>query len=1088
MNRTRKYIILILTLLTALLCAAGASTWIIATPTRLTPTWDKGKNPVWVNRYAEFDYDPNGIPLSSLEGKITFCDENGELLTTSEVAEIKLGNAIANLSVKADGEAADVPKGGAIKVGSTYQVSEINITLNENYILVGTFHGSTEGKVTSNDFYHQTGDGYYAVDSFLLKYKTVYQGTPSEKNNPTYYTIEDALSTLSGTISIEAGETSFTGLADTITGYAGSGRTVSSGKTLLVPRIATDNGSPRVVNDGTKVAYATLHIPKGVTLTVNGTLTVNASRTSTGGSTSTVQAHGCMEVEKDAHVEIASGATWYSMGYSYGAGDVNVQSGATVYEPFSMIGWKGGTISAGIRATVFPLNQFVLSSIICKTKFNAGSLYKVLASFQASNVDFDPEVTFVSNSNSSFLQLTSGTITKWIDEASGKIHFQSDGTLTFNNIAISFRIGISVTVSTNNLQVPLPGFFAITLNSGTATIPSGVQLKLLPGAALNINSNATLRISGGAYAYGKENVTLTDVSSWKDGNNGKDYPVSMTDTQGKSIIYRVLPTLDFTNMSSAPVTNGGKMIVDRNAKIGAQLDGIEGGQITFNNGASISGNSIKEDLSTSSDSGLGDAFTGGGGIFFTSTFTTKGPILNEEGTAAPISEFSGNSVWMFTKSGEIGGWKQASSDNSITFKVKYDAKEGAFANGSNTLEEEMSMFVDNVADGARLETMSPSEMPVREFYSLENWYYIQGGKQYTLEDQPLTVHNGEEIVLYAGWKAVEYDIIAAVVPSDITLSEILDPDAEKPLYSVMGQWKAHDELRDLNSYFAKMQELLSDYSAGYKLIEKWYLAASLTDVSGAREISELTATTLRGADLTFGIIIFCQAAPTITFDVQYIGEGGYENEFSTLWKTVSKPDFTGTFGDLLPEGNFTGHDDDVEKQYYFDGWYIRRASGDTKVVEGNTVTISDLTQADGKYTLTLVAKWAQKASITVNLTDNYASKSGIFTYYAAIAYTIQIGEHNKSDNVAGTDKENKTGTFTHTYYLHGEQLTNWSISITVSGGYTGWGASDARGTYVANSDSNTLQEGGTYTFTATLSVGTANGTSLSWEGTSLSHS
>lgn len=474
--------------------------------------------------------------------------------------------------------------------------------VNIDYTTGGTYAVRYTLTTAENDYYafafENAGDGEYFAP-FKLK---------SVKLGDALYTIEDALAkAVSGNTVIVTANTAFAS-ADTLSllngvySAEGGHYTVKKGVTLLVPFDANYSTSPKEIIRGTNAketnAYVTLTVSGDIQINVFGTLMVNAKRTSSGAKTSTVYLYGAMEVQEGATIQIENGATLEAIGYIFGKGSIVAKSGSKVYETFNMYGWKGGTISLNIKNKVFPLNQYTLNSLIVKTRFEAGSDYKARACITAKIIwesDFFAEASFASVNDNSFIQLTSGYFEKYVDETTGDVHFDLHGTVAFNNLEVS--LGFLYSISTEELQVPIPGHFKINIAEGTTTISSDVQLKLLPGAEVSVGAGAKLVAQGSLYSYGEGCAVFDGVSGWTDGALGRGYPHN--EFAGS---HRVTPAPVYSVNSAAKLNVAGEVEVQDGAVFAAGVYGGTGGKVSVASGAVLS-NKIQEDNSTGSATG-----------------------------------------------------------------------------------------------------------------------------------------------------------------------------------------------------------------------------------------------------------------------------------------------------------------------------------------------------------------------------------------------------------------------------------------------------------------------------------------------------
>ena len=301
---------------------------------------------------------------------------------------------------------------------------------------------------------------------------------------------------------------------------------------------------------------------------------------------------------------------------------MTAKSGAVVYELFNMYGWKGGTISLGIKDDTFPLNQYTLNSLIIDTTFEYGAKYYAKASITAMRVTVAADALFLSNDANAFIQLSEGgELVKRFDEVHGNVYFDMYGDSRFNNLEIDLgKILIlwDYSISTAGVQIPIPGNFRMSVKSGTTTVPSDVQIKLLPGAQVNVEQGAKLDIQGALYGYGEGCATYSDgLTKWQDGKLGRGYPHTSS-YKSTHRLSSVEP--DYTDTTPAKLNVGGTVNVASGGILAAGVYGLDGGKLVVDGGASLSG-SIQEDNST-----------GGANGTFTATLTAKLADLQADGS------------------------------------------------------------------------------------------------------------------------------------------------------------------------------------------------------------------------------------------------------------------------------------------------------------------------------------------------------------------------------------------------------------------------------------------------------------------------
>ncbi len=582
-------------------------------------TW-KSEDPLVLGQHgygAVYSGDPDNVlpfetslPFFTRKEEVALSVSGGEADYVENASPSELTLAQYTLTGE---DGAPYPENGSPYVRFTPTAS-LNLSVGGTYPVSWTF-ALTENDYFSVHFGNENAKEHTLSGVAPFKWKSV-------ELSGKLYTAEDALFTLlSGERATVKHDTTFS--PDF---YGEEYYTVKSGACLLVPFGEEDAGETQQLTANRSyeavapTGYLTLTLPKGE-LVVEGKLIVNADRVSNSNQTSNVRgsAYATLSLGKDAQVTVKSGGVFESMGFTCGEGQVTAEAGATVFEPFSMPGWKGGTVSTGIRGTVFPVNQYTASSLIAKTNFAAGSTYSLRVAVTASNSAQNGLINFVGTENALML-LKSGTVSKWVDEKSGKVCFEAAGEVEFGNVSIAVTVG---SASTSGLQVPLPGHFSLSLREGSMKIPSTVGLKLLPGAELSTaaGTSFTVEKGGSLYAYGANNYSLSDVSAFEDGNLSslKGYPNGYV-----AGCYQKTPALGYTSSTPAKVTVGGTFTAEEGAHVGVTFSGEEGARLSLAEGG-VYENVVKEDHSTTSDiGGFMSSLMGTGGKFFQTTFTLAG--------------------------------------------------------------------------------------------------------------------------------------------------------------------------------------------------------------------------------------------------------------------------------------------------------------------------------------------------------------------------------------------------------------------------------------------------------------------------------
>lgn len=313
---------------------------------------------------------------------------------------------------------------------------------------------------------------------------------------------------------------------------------IPSGVKLVVPyssaySIATDDAVNTDVEDAaakygftkkynkTDDAYATLTVPQGVVLDVNGggTLLVNAVQGGYPGSayhSHVLGKYGKMVVGGKVNVY----GDFYARGYVIDehhtatldsgerTGLIYAHPGAKVYQMLQMTDWRGGVYaSSAVLRGVMPLTMYYLQNIMVETTYQMGSSMSAQVVAAASNDAASAIVDLITNGNSTslFVMKVAGTqFTTRYDYQRDQLQvLLTEGTVEMNYL--SLKVG-TFSLDTSDKQLAVSDNMPITVKSGSKlTINNG--LKLLPGASLTVEEGAALEISSGKnaalYFYGK---------------------------------------------------------------------------------------------------------------------------------------------------------------------------------------------------------------------------------------------------------------------------------------------------------------------------------------------------------------------------------------------------------------------------------------------------------------------------------------------------------------------------------------------------------------------------------------------------------
>lgn len=251
------------------------------------------------------------------------------------------------------------------------------------------------------------------------------------------------------------------------------------------------NGNNVRGNVSTGNAYATLSIPTGVTLTVNGTLLV------AGNQQSTQPKSGCLTGDYGAITldgNIIVNGKLYARGMITGEGNVIANSGSSVYQLFQIDDWRGGTGSFFSNYySVFPFNLYEIKNIQTDVAYMYGSELIGQTYIYAGGSGYAPEVCIIGANG--LLHLNSGYITT--SYSSNTLTAIINGAVQTGDISLSIS---GTTYSSSGLILPF-GYNMDVEISANSTLTINNKIKLLPGCDIVNNGSMVIPSNGALYVY-----------------------------------------------------------------------------------------------------------------------------------------------------------------------------------------------------------------------------------------------------------------------------------------------------------------------------------------------------------------------------------------------------------------------------------------------------------------------------------------------------------------------------------------------------------------------------------------------------------
>ena len=366
--------------------------------------------------------------------------------------------------------------------------------------------------------------------------------------NGTKYTVEDAIDQVR-----QGGTVTLTGNA-----FIANNLTIPSGVTLILPSDEDSSDDENATNSykdgaGTTVIYDnnyiqyTLSILSGVNVNVEGKIIVKGVM---GATSQTSQGHTSgkhSRIINNGAMDFANGSILAVRGSVMGSGVAYFRSGATAYSPFAVYDFRGGQYTAKVYTSISPFNQYGMVNIQCKQIFYAGSTnYAYMELYANSKHNSTQQKVF---GKGGVIEATDGYLMREYDRTADKITLTLAGTAKTNALTLTVD---SYKADMRDLFFPIPWNYNVVIGDGTTptTLTADYLYKIMTGASLTIQKNATVNLSGSAIVY-----SAFDNSELTYGGNGKGYP------QKEAAKFTLNGTLNVTG------TFGGKVVSTENGAV-----------------------------------------------------------------------------------------------------------------------------------------------------------------------------------------------------------------------------------------------------------------------------------------------------------------------------------------------------------------------------------------------------------------------------------------------------------------------------------------------------------------------------------------
>ena len=403
---------------------------------------------------------------------------------------------------------------------------------------------------------------------------------------------------------------------------------------------------PLCTDTGCSLCVTKVVITSNVTLTVYGTMLISGELDGGGaGNEYTGQTAGyyaLLELESKAQLYVVG--TLHVPGFITESSENNeslitISRSATIYQPFVVRDFKGGTITGSIYHSITdgvpfsPFNEFgTMNVYVDMHVYGTVNGYANIYANDAQNATVTPLIGIV---NSSLITLTkngSYVVVRQDPETEVmKLDFYGGATVNTFKVTVQVPILGELTMTSQQFVFPISWMYDITLHNGEYYMQNGNRFKLLPGAKFTVESDASLDLS-----------YLSIYESFTQESAVKHYPRK----------YQNIPAMFIVNGTVTVDELGGKVYSTNNATL------------TIRKSTSIT---IMESLTYASNTeviaGVLSSSSGRVKTSFSIPYKVTLHYMYNQGNELKVNDFSGN--------GSIStGTPYASDSDILNWKVK----------------------------------------------------------------------------------------------------------------------------------------------------------------------------------------------------------------------------------------------------------------------------------------------------------------------------------------------------------------------------------------------------------------------------------
>ncbi len=294
-------------------------------------------------------------------------------------------------------------------------------------------------------------------------------------------------------------------------GTVSGSHTIPKGTTLLIPyddgntqyggEASCTSYSSILNNSGHKAwesptAYRTMTLAGDAKISVNGNIEVGGRHAAAGGTVgkyggSPTGKLGYINMLSGSHIDLNNGANLYCWGYIYGDGTITAKNGASIYENFQIMDFRGGTATSQLASEylVFPLSQYYVQNVEVATRYEYGSTEYIATSIFMSNQKHSATVKFI-GTNAMFQPTSGSYFIKDYNPTTDmlEMHAYGDSSMSSMNLELG-----GTAINSSEFVLPITNNIQIYLHAGTTTLKQNMMM--LPGSSLTIDKDATLNLA-----------------------------------------------------------------------------------------------------------------------------------------------------------------------------------------------------------------------------------------------------------------------------------------------------------------------------------------------------------------------------------------------------------------------------------------------------------------------------------------------------------------------------------------------------------------------------------------------------------------